>query len=274
MRIYLLPLAVFLCGLFAAVPGRAQVPSPSLTAAGVAEAATPLTAPLPEGAETLITCQLTKAPTVVEARIFDPPKDAENAKGTWHYKLWMPTGYAAAPLKKWPVMFIMSAGGNAYMGAMADHLKAKGFVVVMLIDSKNGPCGPVIGNFLAAHDDVIKRVRIDETKKFATGQSGGARGSSLFVQARPGFVGLVMQSAGTASVRGAYDVQGIRSNARLYIAMTMGNTDQNRDEVERTKAALNMPARFQAFPFKGGHQWAPKEAIEPALTWVETKAEM
>ena len=263
--------AVLLCSLLlAATSSRAQVPPSSPTA----EAVTPLNAPLPEGTETLITCQLTKAPTVAETRIFDSPKEADTAKGTWHYRLWMPVGYAAAPLKKWPVMFIMAASGNANMGAMADHLKAKGFVVVLLIDSKNGPWGPVIGNFLAAHDDVVKRVRIDETKKFATGQSGGARGSSLFVQARPGFVGLVMQSAGLASVRGAYDVLGLRGNPRLYVAMTMGDTDQNKDEVERTKAAIGAPARFQAFSFKGGHEWAPKETIEPALTWLESKAGM
>ena len=73
-------------------------------------------------------------------------------------------------------------------------------------------------------------------------------------------------------MRGAYDVQGIRSNPRLYVAMTMGDSDQNKDEVERTKAAINTPTRFQAFPFKGGHMWAPKEVIEPALTWVEMKA--
>ncbi len=263
--------AVLLCSLLlAATSSRAQVPPSSPTA----EAVTPLDAPLPEGTETLITCQLTKAPTVAETRIFDSPKDADTAKGTWHYRLWIPVGYAAAPLKKWPVMFIMAAGGNANMGAMADHLKTKGFVVVLLINSKNGPWGPVMGNFLAAHDDVVKRVRIDETKKFATGQSGGTRGSSLLVQARPGFVGLVMQSAGPASVRGAYDVQGIRGNPRLYVGMTMGDTDQNKDEVERTKAAIGAPARFQAFSFKGGHEWAPKETIEPALTWVESKAGM
>lgn len=267
--------AVLFCCLLATVPLQAQIPSPSAPTGDIAGGTTtPLNAPLPEGAETPITCELTKAPTVAETRIFGSPKEADTAKGVWHYKLWIPNGYAAAPLKKWPAMFIMSPGGNAGMGAMADHLKAKGFVVVLLVDSKNGPWGPVVGNFLAAHDDVIKRVRIDETKKFATGHSGGARGSSLFVQARPGFVGLIMQSAGPASVHDAYDVMGIRGNAKLYVAMTMGDSDQNKSEVERTKAALSVPARFQAFPFAGGHQWAPRETIEQALTWVESKSGM
>ena len=89
-------------------------------------------------------------------------------------------------------MFIASPSGNASMGAMAERLKSGGYVVVMLVESKNGPWGPIVGNFLAAHDDVVQRVRIQEGLKFATGMSGGARASSVFVQARPGFAGLIL----------------------------------------------------------------------------------
>lgn len=254
----------------------------SLAAAGLAirspapptptGAITPLDAPLEEENETLVTCELTHAPGPGETRIFASPADADTAKGIWHYKLWLPKGYLADAFKKWPCMFIMSPSGNASMGAMADHLKAKGYVVVMLIESKNGPWGPVMGDFLAAHDDVIKRLRIEEGKKFATGQSGGARGSSLFVQARPGFGGVILQSAGAASVNGVYDVQGMQRNGKLNVAMTMGNADNNnKNEVDRMKAALNSPARFADFEFPGGHVWAPKEVFEQAITWVEQK---
>ena len=139
----------------------------------------------------------------------------------------------------------------------------------MLVEARNGPWGPVLGDFLAAHDDVIKRVNIEEGKKFATGFSGGARGSSLFVQARPGFGGLILQSAGPAAVNGLYDVRGMQSNGRLYVAIIMGSSDSNRVEVDRTEAALNNPARFRAFTFDGGHKWAPPDVFEQAITWVE-----
>ena len=92
------------------------------------------------------------------------------------------------------------------MGTMQGYLKANGFVVVMLLDAKNGPWEPIVGNFLAAHDDVVKRVRIEEGKKYATGMSGGGRASSVFVQIRPGFCGLVTQGAG-ASFDGKNDYQ-------------------------------------------------------------------
>ena len=250
---------------------RAQFPSPAPALSGGIGSTTPLNTPLQEQTETLITCELTRAPGPGETRIFSTPKDADTAKGVWHYKLWLPAGYLAAPLKKWPCMFIMSPGGNASMGNMADHLKSKGYVVVLLVESKNGPWGPVVGNFLAAHDDVIKRVRIEEGKKFATGHSGGARGSSLFVQARPGFGGIILQSAGPASVNNGYDVGGIQRNGKLYVAMTMGDSDGNKSEVDRTKTAINNPARFQSYPFAGGHMWAPKEVFEQAITWIEQK---
>ena len=143
--------------------------------------------------------------------------------------------------------------------------------MVLLVESKNGPWGPVVGDFLAAHDDVIKRVRIDENKKLATGHSGGVRGSSLFVQARPGFCGLILQSAGAASVRNAYDGAGIQRNGKLCVAMTMGNADPNKAEVDRMKAAINNPARFRSFEFPGGHQWAPQDVFEQAIGWIEQK---
>ncbi len=268
-RFPLLVAAVCLLGI---PPCPAQLPTPSPAASGVVAPTTPLTLPLQEETEIPITCELTRAPSFAETRIFETPRDADTAKGVWHYKLWLPKGYLANSLTKWPCMFIMSPNGNAGMGNMADHLKAKGYVVVMLVDSKNGPWGPVVGNFLAAHDDVIKRVHIDENKKMATGHSGGARGSSLFVQARPGFCGLILQSAGAASVKSGYDVSGLQRNGKLYLAMTMGSTDGNKVEVDRMKSAFNNPGRFRAFDFPGGHEWAPKDVFEQAITWIEQKS--
>ncbi len=188
---------------------------------------TPLT-PLSGETETLITCELTQPPNFSEVPVLKTPQEAQKTAGTYHYKLWLPKDYGLDPMKRWPCIFIMSPGGNASMGQMGNYLKKNGFVVVMLIEAKNGPWEPIIGNFLAAHDDVIKRVRIDDGKKYATGQSGGARGSSVFVQLRPGFCGLILQSAGASFDKvGNYNVNGIRNNSNLRIAMTMGATDKN-----------------------------------------------
>ncbi len=143
--------------------------------AGIVQSApTPLDAPLPEEAETEIACDLTVAPKAGEVPVLSSAKDALEALGSYHYRLWLPKGYAAEPSKRWPCIFIMSPGGRATMQSMKESLKGRGFVVVMLVEAKNGPWGPIVGNFLAAHDDVAKRVRIDPTAKYATGFSGGA----------------------------------------------------------------------------------------------------
>jgi len=240
-----------------------------LLAASVYAETTPMDSPLSEQQETTITCELSAVPHPQEIPVFDSAKDSDAAKGTYHYKLWIPKGYHADPQRRWPCMFIASASGNAKMGAMAPWLKANGYIVVMLVESKNGPWSPIIGNFLAAHDDVVRRVRIQEGLKFATGMSGGARASSVFVQIRPGFCGLILQGAGGSfDSRGNYHFAGLKRNPALCIAMTMGETDSNKNEVPRVKAALGS-MKFLPLMFKGGHTWAPQETFEEAIAWVE-----
>lgn len=266
-----------LCPLLPPALLRAQTaavapPSSSAPSARIAATTTPLAEPVPEETETLIACALAKAPSTFEAPIFESPRDAEATKGVYHYKLWLPKGYAASgPAKRFPCMFILSPDGDASMGSMAEHLKAKGYVVVLLVESRNGPWAPIVGNFLAAHDDVVRRVRVEEGRKFATGFSGGARAASLLAQARPGFGGVILQGAGGAQARGNYLVAGMQRNPRLQVAVAMGSADGNAGEVARLKAAFNNPARFQAFEFAGGHEWAPREAIERAMAWIEQK---
>ena len=232
---------------------------------------TPLNQPLIGEQETLIACESLKVPSRTDIPVLESAQDAEKARGSFHYKLWLPKGYFADTTKQWPCMFIMSPGGKAGMGKMSDYLKSKGFVVVMLVEAKNGPWGPIVGNFLAAHDDVIKRVRIREGQKFATGFSGGARGSSVFVQARPGFCGLILQGAGTAfDDKGNYLVSKLKQTAGLYTVMLMGNTDKNNNEVGKMKA-VTVPARFHDIEFTGGHVWAPADTFEQGMAWLSER---
>lgn len=223
---------------------------------GAVETATPLTEPLKDGTETRITCT------------FKGTGKSAAMAGTYHYKLWVPEGYAADPKKTWKTIFIADPNGKAKLGAMADWIKAHGYIAVMLEESKNGPWEPILGNFLAAHEDVVKRMRVAEGKKVATGFSGGARASSLFVTQVPGFGGLVLQGAGCSDVNpdGTYVVKDIKVKS---VAGTFGKKDMNYKEAARLKKSFG--ARIEVFEFEGGHQWAPKEIIEQALTAVDGK---
>jgi len=217
----------------------------------------------------LITCELTVAPKLNESLVLTSQSECDQAKGTYHYRLWLPPAYAEDATRRWPCMFISSPNGNAGMGAMGEWLKTNQFVVVMLVEAKNGPWAPIIGNFLAAHDDVVKRVRVQEGMKFATGFSGGARASSLYVQLRPGFGGLILQGAGAAfDSRGRYYVDGIQRQNRLFCAMIVGDKDPNRNEWERMRSALGT-SRLLPLSFPGAHQWAPAEKFVAAMEWIQ-----
>lgn len=231
----------------------------------------PASETVPDEKETTVTCELTQAPSLSQAPVLSSMKEAEATKGTYHYKLWLPKGYAVDPQKRWPCIFVMSPGGNASMGKMQTYLKSNGFIVVLLTEAKNGPWEPIVGNFLAAHDDVTRRFRVQEGRKYATGFSGGARGSSVFVQARPGFCGLLMQGAGPSFASGNnYHSAAIVGNPALYVAMTMGTSDSNKREVDRVRAMLP-PARFAVFDFEGGHAWAPEDVFAKAMAWLGEK---
>jgi hypothetical protein len=222
------------------------------------EAPTPLNEPLKDGTEVRITC--------VQKSIgagMDAP-----TPGTYHYRLWVPEGYSADPKKTWKTLFIADPNGKAKLGAMSAWVKEHGYIAVMLEESKNGPYGPNIGNFLSAHDDLIKRMRVADGKKVATGFSGGARASSLFVTLVPGFGGLVFQGAGCSDMMpdGSYVVKDIKVKA---MAGTFGKKDFNLGNAAKLKKAFG--SRITIFEFEGGHQWAPREIVEQALNEVDGK---
>ena len=85
-----------------------------------------------------------------------------------------------------PTIFIAAPGGKAGLGNMADWIQRHGYVAVLLEESRNGDWEPAVGNFLAAHDDVLKRVRVAEGRKVATGMSGAARACSVSLSSAVG----------------------------------------------------------------------------------------
>jgi hypothetical protein len=191
---------------------------------------TPADAPLTAGGLTRITCLY---------RGTDP----------YHYQLWLPADYASSPTQARSSLFIASPNGKATMGAMADWIRRHGYVAVML-------------------EDVIRRVRLAEGRKVATGMSGGARACSVFVGLRPGFGGLLFQAAGYAPIgpNGASPVAGIKAPA---LAATFGEKDPNYAEGPRMKRLFG--DRMELFEFRGGHQWAPKETVEEALDSIDAR---
>lgn len=189
----------------------------------------------------------------------------------FHYDLFVPSGYNTQIDRWYPLMIIASAGGNATMGKMAERLTRDGWIVAMLVESRNED--PTwLNNFLAAHDDVVRRVRVAPGAKFGTGMSGGARVASSFPTVRPGFRGVILQAAGMA-----YGTPGDLHSEELIrtypipiaVAMTVGNQDGNATEVHRLRMVRNRKAPLRIEFWSGGHDWCPKEVFDRALDWME-----
>ena len=224
-------------------------------------APTPLTEKIPEAKEVLIRCELAKAskkPTRTGRSIVNF-KDGE-----YSYKLWVPKGYEADPKRRWPCVFIASPVGKAGMGPMGGHLKKSGYIVVMLQESRNGDDAPCNSNFVAAHDDVVARLRIAEGQKYATGLSGAARGASFNALLRPGFAGVFQQAAGFLTNDTGFPRQ------NFCLVTSIGNKDYNIREYPSI-AFLCRVGKVSWFPLTSdtGHTWSPGPLAEKAFLIME-----
>jgi hypothetical protein len=194
-----------------------------------------------------------------------------SAKETiFHYDVLLPDGYYDAPDKRYPCMFISSPGGNAKLGAFAARLKRDHWIAIMLVESSNHT-QEWLRNFIAAHDDAVARFRIQEGMKYATGFSGGARYSTIQAGVRPGFAGMILQGAGFAYIGGGAGTifNSVKDDKNLAVCMIMGSDDSNKKEIPRLTQDIPRHTRLKIIMFNGGHTWAPSEALDEAMDWLE-----
>ena len=230
-------------------------------------AVTPMDTPIKDGGLTEIEC----AYDLDEKKLF-AKMDMTADKGVYHYTVYVPADYSTNPQKQYPCLFIFSPNGNAQLGAVKDYVAKNQWIAVMLKESKNGPMAPSCANFLAAHDDAVKRLRIKEGSKVVTGLSGGARAASHVVGARPGFAGMILQGAGFNYYgNGEYVTVSLKQNKSLRVFVLFGDTDSNIKESKWLEDRLPNFTKLKIVTFKGGHDWAPAESMEQALTWVMEK---
>ena len=132
----------------------------------------------------------------------------------------------------------------------------------MLVESKNGPAMPSLSNFVSAHDDAVKRLRIQNGFKFGTGYSGGARISSNFAKLREGFAGIILQAAGFG---GEFDSGPTNKNLTVY--GIIGKKDPNFPELEMMEKGLPATTKRKMIAPDTGHQWASDEEMVKGLEW-------
>jgi hypothetical protein len=191
----------------------------------------------------------------------------QNFAGTYHYNVYLPTGYNSEKDRKYPCIFIANPGGNAKVNQVKDFVDAHKWIAIMLVESKNGPWGPIFADFLASHDDAVKRLRIIEGMKFATGMSGGGWASDYFVRMRPGFGGIIYH----CNPSGNYQTI---ARAGIMIYGLYGTGDFNRGNLAAIfeKVVKFNPQIARVHLFEGKHQWAPKPVMAKALEWMERQS--
>jgi len=185
---------------------------------------------------------------------------------TYHYDVYLPNDYHTSK-KPHPVIFIFSPGGYARMNNMENWIREHNWIAVMLVESRNGPWDPIIGNFLAAHDDVLERLSIDSKRKILTGFSGGARAASLMAleKIRPDLDKVFLQAAGFYAYSFEYP-------NKPYIYGSFGKDDPNHGEIDYIKYYYDSTGEFFKYEsYIGTHQWAPQAVAERALDWLVTK---
>jgi hypothetical protein len=225
-------------------------------------AATPMDKELPEDEETLIECEVVEGAKL-------PADFMEVTPGTYHYKVYIPKGYNDPENAdvEYPCLFISDPSGDAELEQFRDWIRRERWVAVMLVESRNGPWGPIFGNFLAAHDDAMKRLRISDGCKFATGGSGGGRAAAVEVCLRPGFVGLFME-------RTSYyhkEHKWVRRIRNLAVGLACGDHDKHHaPKIGLAMKYMGQPARVFIFP--GGHDPTPDRIHARAWQWVVSAA--
>lgn len=229
-----------------------------LTSAAAFAAVSPDDTPLPPGQITRITVAYGGQDA------YSPGGRIELSPGEYHYDVYLPEDYDEDRERRFPCLFIADAGGNARLGAFEDRVKREHMIAVMLVESRNGKTDPIVGNFLSAHDDAVKRLRIAPGFKYMTGMSGGARSTAIDTSLRPGFSGILLQGAGLPAVNNVFS----RSSAMAVFA-TFGINDGNRIEVPQLALKLPTSFNFRYRLFDGGHQYAPKPLIEEGMDYLE-----
>jgi len=229
---------------------------------------TPMEAPLREGGVTRITCDLVDA---TESRkrfkyITDGERSQSKKTTGFHYNVYVPAGYAASRDHHYPCLFLGGKGFNPKRKESARFTRDRWVVVTLVEAGKEGVHW--LHNFLAAHDDVVKRVRIARGLKFTTGYSGTTRAASVHPLVRPGFAGVIAQAAGFNYRTKPYDHYYEWFPAHVLVTGCFGNGCFNAKEAHAIRRNLSW-SRTDILFFKGGHAWATPAIIDSALDRME-----
>jgi predicted esterase len=184
------------------------------------------------------------------------------------YALYLPSTFSAN--RKWPVIYVFDPGGRGAVAVETVRAAAEKYawIVVGSNNSKNGPQGGSIEAAQAMWVDTQQRFPLDESRRYFAGMSGGARVAvALALGCHSCVAGVIANAAGFPP-----NASPDRDTKFVYFA-AVGNADMNYPEFVDLRPRLNalgIPYRIRIFD--GEHGWAPPEAWDEALNWMDIQA--
>ena len=185
------------------------------------------------------------------------------------YALYVPPGYAGAPGKRWPILYLFDARARGAKAArlFADAAGREGFLLASSNNTESdGPLDPNVTALRALWRDTHARLAIDDRRVYAGGFSGGARVATLMATTAPGTI------AGVIGCGAGFD-RPIRAKPPFAYFGAVGDRDFNFDEmrqVDETLARLKAPHHVEVFA--GEHGWPPPDVCALALEWMQLQA--
>ncbi|MBN3036215.1 MAG: hypothetical protein JW861_11560 [Bacteroidales bacterium] len=147
------------------------------------------------------------------------------------------------------------------------HATDFGYILASSNNSRNGPWEPVIEAANAVFTDTWQRFRIDPSRVYAGGFSGGSRAATTIALLTDQFAGIIACGAGFPGQIPPREKVGFG-----YIAM-IGIRDMNWVEMLKLDTALaQLEVPHQLVVFNGGHEWPPVEYVEEAFLFFQASA--
>jgi formylglycine-generating enzyme required for sulfatase activity len=189
------------------------------------------------------------------------------------YDIYLPSNYSisAAPL---PILYTFSPGGGGMVGDFQSICANLQIITVGVINSANGISLDIIYKDMhAVTRDIRQRVVFDPTAEMAAGLSGGGVACYHFSRFRPQHVAGIFTMAGWMGVTGSYS-QLSRVQHNLLVARSTGNEDSKYYLSPDKNFLVSCGAVVNDWSFTGGHEVAPDNVKNAALTWILTTRTM
>jgi len=183
------------------------------------------------------------------------------------YSLYLPSEYNSTQ-KKLPVLYIFEpAARGAYATKIFQPVAEEyGYIIIASNNSRNGSWDVVFDAAEAMFQDSFERFRIDTSRIYLTGFSGGSRAAITVASLTNRVAGVIGCGAGfSLSIN-----HQPKSNSNFIYYGLIGTRDMNHLEMKNVKQSLNqLKIKNRIHVFDGPHRWPHESDLRYAFDWLE-----